>query len=390
MVKSLGSVFLIVGTTVGAGMPALPLITSSCGLFFSIVLMIISWSVMYLTGLSLIKICANQPLGVNFTSLLAGKIPKSFQVILTIIYLLLLYSLMAAYTTQGASLVKFATHLEPKIFNVIDSAIFILIFGIVILSVNISDYMNRSFLLIKLSCYLLCVISMMFFLKQTNIFTMPVSAYSLLFAWPTLLPSFGFQNVIPVLYEFHQGDIKIVKKNVLIGSLIVLMLYIIWIFVCLTILPQQGEHSYEEIFKDGNTLTLLTVEIKQITQSNMINVFLLAFINISVITSFICVGVSLHHYIRDILKCANIKMKKEQIISFFLTFTPPFIFSTFYPYGFILALQYAAIFAVIIFIFIPLYLDKKISTTQSFYPLFGGIMVIFAQTINFLGIYSPF
>ncbi len=361
MKKSLGGAFLVVGTTIGAGMLSLPLITAACGLGVSILLIIISWSVMYFTGLRLIKVCANRPLGVNFTSLIKEEMPKSFQVIFTVVYLLLLYALMAAYSTQG----------------------------LVILSTRLSDYVNRSFVSVKLIFYVLCVISMVFALKWTNMLEMPLSFYALVFAWPTLLPSFGFQNIIPVLYEYQKGDIGAVKRSVLIGSFSVLVIYIIWLLVCLAILPQRGIHSYETIFKDGNTLSALIGEIKQATQSASINTFLSVFINISIITSFICVGLSLYHYIKDTFKRFGIEINRT--IGFLLTFIPPFVFTVFYPKGFILALQYAAIFAVIIFVFTPIYLDKNNKADKgNLYPLILGALVIVAQILNLLGISQPF
>lgn len=388
MARLLGGAFLVVGTTIGAGILSLPLITAACGLWVSILLIIISWSVMYLTALQLIKVCSHQPLGVNFTSLIRGKMSKSLQVIFTLVYFLLLYALMAAYTTQGASLVSLVLQMQIPTVS-INAIIFILIFGLIILSTRLSDYVNRSFVSVKLIFYVLCVISMLFALKWGNMLEMPLSFYALVFAWPTLLPSFGFQNIIPVLYQYQKGDVYAVKRSVFIGSFSVLVIYIIWLVVCLAILPQQGIHSYETIFKDGNTLTGLMSHIKQATQSASINTFISVFVNIAIITSFICVGLSLYHYIQDTLRRFNIELKK--IFSFLLTFIPPFIFTVFYPKGFILALQYAAIFAVVIFIFTPIYLDKENRKNKiNFYPLILGALVIVAQVFNLVGFSQPF
>lgn len=380
MQKSIGGAFLVVGTTIGAGMLSLPLITAACGPIVSIVLIIISWSVMYSTALKLINICAKQPLGVNYTTLIKQAMPLSLQVVFTVVYLLLLYALMAAYTTQGAALIQLVSANQYTTTS-IDATVFIIIFGLVILSTKLSDYINRSFVSVKLLFYLLCITSMALWIKAYNIFNIPLSFYAIVFAWPTLLPSFGFQNIIPVLYEYQKGDLAAIKKSVLLGSVTVLVVYIIWIFICLTILPQQGPHSYQSIFEQGNSLTEFMSEIKASTQSTSINTFLSVFINISIITSFICVGLSLFHYIKD--TCKRFGYDINRIIGFFLTFLPPFIFTVFYPKGFILALQYAAIFAVVIFVFTPIYLDK--SNRQKFsglYCLLLGALVIIAQIFS--------
>ncbi|WP_119344563.1 amino acid permease [Facilibium subflavum] len=388
MQRSFGGAFLVVGTTIGAGMLSLPLITAACGLGVSIILVILSWSVMYSTALKLIRVCENQPLGVNYTTLIKNTMPLSMQMLFTVVYLLLLYALMSAYTTQGATLIQLVTQTQHASVA-IDVIVFILIFGLVILSTRLSDYVNRSFVSIKLIFYVLCVLSMIVCLKLGNMLAGPLSFYAIIFAWPTLLPSFGFQNIIPVLYEYQKGDVKAIKRSILTGSLMVLGIYIIWLFVCLSILPQTGHDSYQQIFARGNTLDVFMQAIKTSTQSKWINTFLSIFINISIITSFICVGLSLYHYIRDTFNRMGLQINKA--IGFFLTFLPPFIFTVFYPKGFILALQYAAIFAVVIFVFTPVYLDiENRKKAHNFYPLILGALVIIAQILNLSGIAKPF
>ena len=382
MNKSIGGAFLVLGTTIGSGMLSLPLITAICGPIISIVLIVISWSIMYVTSLKLINICANEPLGINYPTLIEKKMPLSLQIIFIFFYLLLLYSLMAAYTTQGSSFVGLISS-TYSMSTSINTTIFIISFGFIIFSVKFSDYINRYFVSIKLLFYLLCIANMALWVNISNIFNMPLSFHAILFAWPTLLPSFGFQNIIPVLYEYQKGNLEIIKNSIIIGSVIVLFVYIIWIFICLTILPQKGIHSYASIFKEGNSITEFSKEIKNITKNTTINTFLSIFINISVITSFICVGLSLFHYIKNTGKRFGYSINRFK--GFVITFLPPFIFTVFYPKGFILALKYAAIFAVVIFVFIPIYLDKKNRKNfSSVYCLLLGILVIITQIFNLI------
>ena len=389
MQKTLGGVFLVIGTTIGAGMLSLPLVAAASGLWVSVLLVIISWSVMYVTGLKLIHVCESKPLGVNYTSLIKEELPPSLQIIFTIVYLLLLYALMAAYTTQGAALVSLVSMAQSQSYVSMDAIIFIFLFGLIILSTRLSDYVNRSFVTVKLVFYALCILSMLLVLKWHNLTLGPLSIYAIIFAWPTLLPSFGFQNIIPVLYEYQKGDVKAIRRSVFLGSISVLIIYIIWLFVCLSILPQNGAHSYASIFEKGNTLGAFIAEIKNATQSTSINAFLSVFVNVSIITSFICVGLSLYHYIKDSFQRFDIRINKA--IGFLLTFIPPFIFTVFYPQGFILALQYAAIFAVVIFVFTPIYLEKNNRHRLiNAYPLILGFLVIIAQVSNLLGYSVPF
>ncbi|OGT24412.1 MAG: amino acid transporter [Gammaproteobacteria bacterium RIFCSPLOWO2_12_FULL_38_14] len=388
MKKMLGGVFLIIGTTVGAGMLSLPLITAACGLGVTIILLLLSWSVMYVTALKLLHLCAEHPVGVNFTTLINKNMPRWIQQLFIIIYLLLLYSLMSAYTTQGASFISVLSKGNIS-FVPIDAFIFIIIFGTIIASFSFSDYVNRSFLSIKLIFFILAVLTMIGFFKFQYIMAFPLSFSAIIFAWPTLLPAFGFQNIVPVLYEYQNKNIAAIKKSILLGSLAVLLFYLLWTIACLAILPQQGLHSYQTIYAHGNTLNDFIDNIKEQTHSHWIKTFLSVFINVSVITSFICSGLSLFHYIKDTFKRFNISITSTT--GLVLTFLPPYLFTILYPNGFILALQFASIFAVLVFVYTPIFLEKNnFYTKKNLYPIILGSLVIIAQLLNLIGLTLPY
>ncbi|APC92391.1 MULTISPECIES: amino acid permease [Francisella] len=392
--RSIGSVFLIIGTTIGAGMLSLPLIVASCGFTMAIILLILSWSVMYITALKLLSVCAKYPLGVNFTSMMQSQVSKGYLIFFSIIYLLLLYSLMSAYTTQGSSLVSAITSLDNsnKTQVGLSAIIFTLIFGALMFSYRVSDYANRFFVLVKFLFFAIAVVIMLFYINPQYLSRPPLSLSAFIFAWPTLLPSFGFHNIIPVIYEYQKGDINKIKKSILIGSLSVLLIYIIWILLALALIPQQGLHSYQNIFSSGNnTPAGLAAEIREVSGSGLLEVGLNTFIHIAIITSFIGVGISLMHYIRDLF--TRYDRQIGNLALGLVCFIPPLIFTVFYPRGFILALQYAAIFAVIIFVYTPSFLSRKFDLKVSYsnlYVISMGSIVIFFEIFNLCFDINPF
>ena len=392
--KSIGSVLLIIGTTIGAGMLSLPLVIAACGFTTAIVLLVMSWSVMYITSLKLLNVCAKYPVGVNFTTMMQTRASRGYQLVFAVIYLLLLYALMSAYTTQGASLI---TMIKPSsgtssLGVALPAVIFILIFSIFMYSYRMSDYANRFFVFLKFVFFVLAIIIMYSYIRFHNLENMPLSLYALMFAWPTLLPSFGFQNIIPVIYEYQKGDIKSIKKSILIGSLCVLGIYIVWVFLALALIPQQGLHSYQSLFVSGNnTPAGFITEVSAISHSKMLERGLSLFINIAVITSFIGVGISLMHYIRDIF--VRYGKSINNFYLGFVCFVPPLVFTIFYPKGFILALQYAAIFAVIIFVYTPIFLNNERELKLDYRNLYAaglGTLVILCQIANLCFDISPF
>ncbi len=392
--KAIGSVLLIIGTTIGAGMLSLPLVIAACGFTTAIILLVMSWSVMYITSLKLLNVCAKYPLGVNFTTMMQSRASRGYQLVFALIYLLLLYSLMSAYTTQGASLI---TLISPStgLSNIgvaLPAIIFIVVFSTFMYSYKTSDYANRFFVLLKFVFFVLAIVIMYSYIRFHNLGNMPLSLYALMFAWPTLLPSFGFQNIIPVIYEYEKGDVKSVKKSILIGSLCVLAIYIIWVFLALALIPQQGLHSYQTLFVSGNnTPAGFIAEVSAISNSKVLETGLSIFINIAIITSFIGVGISLMHYIKDIFTRCNKSINKISLSS--VCFIPPLIFTIFYPKGFILALQYAAIFAVIVFVYTPIFLNKERELKLNCSNLYAaglGTLVILCQVVNLCFDVSPF
>ncbi|AEE88137.1 amino acid transporter [Francisella tularensis subsp. novicida] len=392
--RSIGSVFLIIGTTIGAGMLSLPLIVASCGFSMAIILLILSWSVMYITALKLLRVCAKYPLGVNFTSMMQSQVSRGYLLFFSIIYLLLLYSLMSAYTTQGSSLVSAITSLDNsnKAQVGLSATVFTIIFGALMFSYKVSDYANRFFVIVKFLFFAIAVVIMLFYIDPSYLSRAPLSLSAFIFAWPTLLPSFGFHNIIPVIYEYQKGDINKIKKSILIGSLSVLVIYIIWIFLALALIPQQGLHSYQTLFSSGNnTPAGLAAEIREVSGSGLLEIGLNTFIHIAIITSFIGVGISLMHYIRDLF--TRYHRQIGNLALGLICFIPPLIFTIFYPRGFILALQYAAIFAVIIFVYTPSFLSRKADLKvyySNLYVISMGSVVILFQIFNLCFNINPF
>jgi amino acid permease len=326
--------------------------------------------------------------------MMQSRASRGYQLVFALIYLLLLYSLMSAYTTQGASLI---TLISPStgLSNIgvaLPAIIFILVFSTFMYSYKTSDYANRFFVLLKFVFFVLAIVIMYSYIRFHNLEDMPLSLYALMFAWPTLLPSFGFQNIIPVIYEYQKGDLKSIKKSILIGSLCVLAIYIVWVFLALALIPQQGLHSYQTLFVSGNnTPAGFITEVSAISNSRMLETGLSIFINIAIITSFIGVGISLMHYIRDIFTKCNKNI--NNIALGFVCFIPPLIFTIFYPKGFILALQYAAIFAVIIFVYTPIFLNKERELKLDYTNIYAGglgTLVILCQIANLCFDVSPF
>ncbi|WP_150466975.1 aromatic amino acid transport family protein [Francisella sp. SYW-9] len=392
--RSIGSIFLIIGTTTGTGMLSLPLIVSACGCFTAVILLILSWSIMYIAAKKLLKTCAEHPLGADFTSIMYSKVPKPYLIFFTIIYLLFFYSMLSSYISQGSSLLYNLDgmyHLN-KSQTGISSIIFILIFGALIFSYKISDYTNRIFVIFKFIFFIIAIITMLFYINTNYLSDSPAGASAIIYAFPTILPAFVFHSIIPFIYEYQKGDVKRIKKDILISSIAVLIIYIAWVFVSLGVIPQHNQYSFHSLYLSNNyTPSGLIHEIRLISGSNILDFALNLFIHFAIITSFIGVSIALVHYIRDIFNKYNKHLSSLALILIY--FIPPLVSAVLYPSEYILILQYASIFTVIIFIYTPMFLntktDLKIYFSHTYIVSIGSVIILF-EIFNLFYETNPF
>ena len=170
------------------------------------------------------------------------------------------------------------------------------------------------------------------------------------YAFPILIASFGFHIVIPTIRNYFKNDKKL-KQTVIIGSIVPLILYIVWVFVTLGVIPLMGAYGFNEIIHQGVSLGQA---YQNLLQTRMITGLIVAFTNIAVIASFLGVNLALFHFNQDAYKFK--KNQSKRIINFLITFAPPpffLIFSVFFINGFLQALGYASIFVCILLIILP-------------------------------------
>ena len=95
--KVLGCVLLILGTSIGAGMLALPVAMSQANLWVTLLTLLICWATMTFGALSILEVNLALPPGSNLITMAGRTLGRSGQVVMWFFYLFLLYSLLAAY-----------------------------------------------------------------------------------------------------------------------------------------------------------------------------------------------------------------------------------------------------------------------------------------------------
>ncbi len=350
--KLFGAILLIAGTSIGAGMLALPVITAQFGFLVAIILFILCWIITTYAALLMLEANLWLPPGANIISMTKETLGKYGEVVSSLAYLFLLYCLMAAYLSGMNSLI---TTTSEKMLGIAaptwgTTLLLIVIFGIVVtLGTKIIDYLNRFLILgLVISYFGLLGISapkiQLEHLYHTDF-------NGLWTALPVLVTAFGYQIIIPSLRLYLRSDVKLLVKAVLIGSFIPLLVYILWEIVILGIIPLQGDLSLTSILHTNNPEIGCTQALEKILNNHLIGTLSSGLVFFVISTSFVGVSLSLFDFIADGLRLSRGAF--DRVIIAIIAFTPPYIFTLTSSHAFISALGYGGIFVAILLILLP-------------------------------------
>lgn len=347
--RFIGAILLVSGTTIGAGMLALPVTTGLAGFIPSLAIMTAIWLFMMLTAFYLLEVNLRMKGEVNLTSMVHKTLGRPGEVVSWVIYLLLFYSLISAYMVGCSQIIEdILSGILPFAMPdwVWPVSVFVIFAVFVYFGTQVVDFLNRFLM----ACLILAYLSLIGLgCCRVN---PPMLTH---FNWSFLLPSvsvvmttFGFHIIIPTLTTYLEHDAKLLKRAIFIGSLIPFLIYVFWQFLVMGVVPVAGEYSLSEAAQKGLQVTFF---IKILLASPWVGIAVRAFAFFAIVTSLLGVSLSLTDFLADGLKIKKTHWGKFLLIV--LTFVPPLLFALFYPQGFIAALKYAGIFVVILLALLP-------------------------------------
>jgi tyrosine-specific transport protein len=349
--KFIGGILLIVGTSIGGGMLALPIANAATGFWQSSLFLFLCWVFMTLGAFFILEANLYLPKGKNMISMAAATLGKYGLLIAWISYLFLLYTLLSAYISGGTDLL---TSLLSKMgFHLRDwqgSLIFTLLFGLIVYGgIRYVDYANRGLMFGKLAVY--CILVILIAPKiNWNHFNHGDFRY-ISSSIMLLITSFGFAIIVPNLREYFDDDIHLLKKVIFIGSLIPLLCYIAWDAVIMGSISSEGSQNLEHLMDNPHATSALATLLSQRVQSTVITALFNFFTSICMLTAFLGVSLCLYSFLGDGLKLRS--QGGHGLGLFLLTFVPPLVIVIYYPGAYIHALSYAGIFCIILLLLLP-------------------------------------
>lgn len=392
--KILGSTLIIAGTTIGAGMLALPIASAGLGFSTSLIIMIGMWALMAYTALLMLELHQHADYDATLHTLAKQFLGDKGKWIATFAMLFLFYALCAAYIAGGGGQFNEKLHnwFAIDVSNGIGTLIFtIIIAAIVTFGTQSVDRVNR----VLFTCKLIAMAIMLFFLtpniQSVHLLNMPLEKGLIVAALPVIFTSFGFHGSIPAVVRYLNLDMKALKKVMVFGSLLPLVVYILWQLATLGVVDQAT-------LSQAGDVTALVGTLSQVIHSSAISQVVSVFADLALITSFLGVSLGLFEFLGDSLNKNRSKGGRVGIA--LVTFVPPLCFALFYPQGFIMALGYAAIALAVLAILLPVAMvmrsralnqDKQAFTVSGGTPalmvtLAAGVVIIAVQVMISLGV----
>lgn len=370
--KIIGGALLIIGTSIGAGMLALPLATAAGGFHHALYLFFGTWIVTVFAAFLILEVNLWLPENTNLVSMAKATLGKAGEAFTSLFYLLLLYSLMAAYTAGGSDLLQsFFTITGVNLPEWLDAVVFVVVFGTILYAGIASvDWANRTLMSMKLVAYIFLIVLIT---PHIDVQKLIGGRYALLgSAVMVVVTSFGYATIIPSLRTYFKSDVKSLRWTILLGSLISLLFYLLWDLAVQGTISATGENGLVEMATSGQAASQLTMALSN-EFDRLISDLARIFTTICLITSFLGVGLCLTDFIDDGLRV--IKVGHNRLSLMMLVLGPPLAVVLFFPGAFITGLRFAGVFCVLLLILLPVLMawsGRYVKQIARGYEVWGG------------------
>ncbi len=329
-----GGTLLIAATMIGVGMLGLPIATGPGGFIPATMIYLLTWVFMLCTGLLLLEVCTWMPKDANLITMTHRLLGPVGQSICWVVYLFLFFTAMIAHVSGGGSTMADLINLSfgVKIPDTAAMIIYVLLFSpVVYLGTRSVDRFNLMMMVVVLITYFSFI-----FLSAGNVSIKHLSYSNWKEAWPAipvLFTAFTYQLIIPTLLTYMNQNVKKVRLSIIFGTSIPLVVYLVWEFLILGIIPVAELTAAKS---EGQTAVM---PLKELLQNPWIFNIGSIFAFFVLTTSYVALSLAFLDFLAD-----GLKIKKEgfkKIALCLAIFAPPTVIALSYPGIFITALEYA-------------------------------------------------
>lgn len=330
------AIFLVAGTTIGAGILAIPAVTQESGFLASAVICILCWIFMVTTGLLIAEVNVNTMCelgsgGVSLVSMARRTLGNAGVQVACWSYIFIHYALLIAYVARSSEILT--NFLGIPLWET--ATLFSVLFGGLCYfgSQRIVGAVNGALVIGIIASFTALVVVASGDLQwdallRANLDAAPRSI-------PIIALSFVYQNVVPVLCTNLEGNLSKVRTAIVLGSAIPLVLFLVWNAVILGTItaPEMGSNTFFDplqLLRSMNGVVGPTVDVFSI---------------LAIATSYIGFVLGLSDFLADLLK---LPAGQNMPLPYVLTLVPPLILSLLDPEIFFKALDFAGTYGVLV------------------------------------------
>ena len=378
-----GGAMIIAGTVIGAGMLANPTATSGVWFTGSLIVLLYTWFSMLSSGLMILEVNTHYPHGASFDTMVKDLLGPTWNAINGIAVAFVLYLLTYAYIFVGGDLT--AKGLGSAVGSDVSLTVGQLVFfGILAFCVWASARLVDRFTSVLIGGMVLTFIwatgGLIADAKLPVLFDTQAPAGTSYWiyisaALPVCLASFGFHGNVSSLLKYFKGDAPKVAKSIWAGTLIALVIYVLWQVAIQGNLPRN---EFAPVIAAEGQVSVLIETLSKFAQTGSMDKVLTLFSYMAIATSFLGVTLGLFDYIADIFKWNDSVSGRTKTAA--LTFLPPLVSCLLFPTGFVTAIGYVGLVATVWTCFLPSLLLLR--SRQKFgkgknYTVYGGAWLIY-------------
>lgn len=235
--STLGAACLIAGTTIGAGVLALPSATAAAGFLPSSAALIVAWVYMTMSGLLLAELSLNRMAetgkpGQGVLNLYESSLGKPLSMLGSAAYFFLHYAVMIAYIAQGGiNLDGFLSGIGLDSLRGSGQFLFAgaAALGLYVAKSSVVEKVN-NFLVLGVIASFLGIVGIGASTADFSALIDPANQHpeQVVNAFPILFLSLVYQNVVPSVVNQLEGDRKKIKTAIVGGTFVPLLMFLAW------------------------------------------------------------------------------------------------------------------------------------------------------------------
>ncbi|WP_087112452.1 aromatic amino acid transport family protein [Parendozoicomonas haliclonae] len=392
----LGATMIVAGTTIGAGMLALPIISYGLGFPLLIALLLLCWVFMAFAATLTLDVNLATGTGNSLFVMARKTLGRPGRFICLLATSFLFYALLAAYIAGGGeqiaayiSAYSYTANHSPGFFSTSGWAmcLFVLIFGtIASIGAHNVDACNRLLFFCMLATFLISLVLLAPDVQLSNLYGGALNKgnpyegsaedhtlVAALAVLPVIFTSFGYHGSIPSLIAYANANRPQLQKVFIFGSLLPLVLYLLWLGVTL---GQLDNETLAIIAREGSVASLIEQLVNlQPNDTLPISSVIHIFTNLALVTSFLGVGLGFFDFIHSVIG------SHSRALTAVAVFTPPLLIALYLPGAFVTALSFAALALAVLAILLPAAMALKLRKEGKIKALPAGLW--FWPTVSF-------